>query len=243
MIRKRIGELLVERGVLTREQLESGLAAQRQTRKRLGVTLLELGLLSEVHLAQALAESLQLATVDLAQVTVDWSAVHLLRATFCESHLLFPFAVEGKGTPTKRVLVALADPLDAAAVQEIEFTTGLEVAPFVSTHSQIRGAILRYYHKVTETPPPAMWARPASGLRPLPDDEPPTVVGEELPARATPASKTMTSVARDLDFLFGRTDEEEPVEKLERKFWTLMRILAKKGQVTREEFLKELDEP
>jgi hypothetical protein len=225
MVRKRIGELLVERGVLTRAQLEAGLAAQGQSRKRLGVTLLELGLLSEVHLAQALADSLQLATVDLTQLPVDWSAVHLLRAAFCEAHGLFPFAVEGRGTPSRRLMVALSDPLDGPALQEIAFTTGLEVAPFVSTLSQIRTAIFRYYHKAPGAP----------------EEEPPTVVGEELPLKAPP-TQSRSEVARDLDFLFGRGEEDEPAEKLERKFWALMRILARKGLVTREEFLKELED-
>ncbi len=238
MSRKRIGDLLLERGLLTREQLEEGLKAQQLGRKRLGATLLDLGLLSEVHLAQALAESLALATVDLTQVAVDWSAVHLLRATFCESNGLFPFAVEGKGTPSRRVLVAMSDPLNAAAVQEIEFTTGVPVGPFVSTHSQIRAAILRYYHKQPDglpAPPPRPPAVPLEG-----EDEPPMVLGEELPA---PARKAAASeVARDLDFLFGRAEEEPPSETLERKFWALMRILARKGLVSREEFARELDE-
>jgi hypothetical protein len=126
-------------------------------------------------------------------------------------------------------MVALSDPLDGPALQEIEFTTGLKVAPFVSTLSQIRAAILRYYRKAPGSP--------AGG----PDEEPPTVVGEELPPRPPPAP-ALSEVARDLDFLFGRTEDDEPAEKLERKFWALMRILARKGLVTREEFLKELED-
>lgn len=239
MSRKRIGELLLERGLLTREQLEAGLKAQQLSRQRLGATLLELGLLSEVHLAQALAESLTLATVDLSQVAVDWSAVHLLRSTFCEANGLFPFAVEGKGTPSKRVMVAMADPLNTAAVQEIEFTTGLMVSPFVATGSQVRAAILRYYHKVPDAPglgpPPGPATAQVLGSG---DDEPPMVLGRELPA---PPRKAVSEVARDLDFLFNLTEEEPPAESVERKFWALMRILARKGLVSREEFLEELE--
>jgi len=244
MDRKRIGELLLERGILTPEQLEAGLKAQQLTRQRLGVTLVELGMLSEVHLAQALAETLRLPTVDLTQVPVDWSAVHLLRSTFCEANALFPFTVEGKGTPTKRVLVAMSDPLNTAAVQEIEFTTGLAVSLFVSTHSQVRAAILRYYHKVPEAGTAASPAPRPATARVLPglEEEPPMVLGEELPARAAGARKAVSEVVRDLDFLFGREEEEPPSEALERKFWALMRVLARKGLVTREEFLKELEE-
>ena len=74
MARKRIGELLLERGAITKEQLESGLLAQKRTRQRLGVTLVQQGVLTEIQLAQALAQSLSLATVDLSQVIVNGTA-------------------------------------------------------------------------------------------------------------------------------------------------------------------------
>lgn len=234
MARRPIGELLVERGAITRDQLEAGLSAQRRTRQRLGVTLLQQGVLSEVHLAQVLAESLSLATVDLAQVQVDWSAVHMLRARFCEAHELFPFAVDGKGTGARRLLVALADPLDHAAIEEIEFTTGLRVGAYVATHGQVRQAILRYYHKQGDAPPA---------------DEAPMVVGEVLPpdpaprpTATAPPARALDPVGRELDALFGqRPGEETDVEKLERKFWALLRVMQRKGLITRDEFLAELE--
>lgn len=256
MSQKRIGELLLERGAITREQLEAGLAAQSHSRQRLGTTLVAQGVITEVLLAQVLAQSTGLATVDLTQLPVDWSAVHLLRTAFCERHELFPFAIDGKGTAHKQVMVALSDPLNQAALEEIEFTTGLKVAPFVSTLSQIRGAILRYYHKVSDPPSePAAERAPSMRLGPVGGaDEPPMVLGRELGAsRQAPspspsgesrkAKRPPSSVAEDLDFLFGRSaDEEDASEKLEHKFWALMRLLTKKGLVTREEFLKELED-
>lgn len=267
MSRKRIGELLVERRAITQAQLDAGLVAQKRTRQRLGVTLIQQGVISEVQLAQVLGQSLGLATVDLTQVQVDWSAVHMLRARFCESHELFPFAIEGKGTPTKKLMVALSDPLNQGAMEEIEFTTGLKVAPYVSTHSQIRAAILRYYHKVSDAEAqaraPVSVATGSVRLEPS-EDEPPMVVGEEIisasnplpPGTPDPAlekfirerqsqsqakKKAGAGVAKDLDFLFGGGGDEDPMEKLERRFWALMRIMARKGLITREEFLKEVD--
>jgi hypothetical protein len=238
---KRIGELLLERGAISQEQLEAGLAAQKRTRQRLGVTLIQQGVLTEVQLAQVLAQSLSLATVDLAQVQVDWSAVHMLRSRFCEAHELFPFAIDGKGTASKRLLVALSDPLNHAAIEEIEFTTGLSVGSYVTSHSQVRQAILTYYHKKPGTPVSR-------------GDEAPMIVGEEIISVLTPmpapaaapaaaaAKKKADPVARDLDFLFGqRPDEESDTEKVERKFWALLRIMQRKGLITRDEFLAELE--
>ncbi|MBL8913984.1 MAG: general secretion pathway protein GspE [Archangium sp.] len=246
MARKRIGELLLERGAISKTQLEAGLAAQKRTRQRLGVTLISQGVLTEVQLAQVLAQSLNLGTVDLTQVQVEWAAVHMLRDRFCETHELFPFAIDGKGTKEKKLLVAMSDPLNQPAIEEIEFTTGLPVAPYVSTHSQVRGAILRYYHKASPAEAAAR-ARPPAPIPPQPDDEPPVMMGEEIissanPMPPQPGKKTSTSMSRDLDFLFGaRPDEETDVEKLERRFWALLRLLQRKGVMTRDEFLAEVD--
>ncbi|MDP1825295.1 MAG: hypothetical protein Q8L48_18710 [Archangium sp.] len=248
MARKRIGELLLERGAISKEQLESGLAAQKRTRQRLGVTLIQQGVLSEIQLAQVLAQSLSLSTVDLNQVQVDWSAVHMLRTRFCETHELFPFAIDGKGTANKRLLVAMSDPLNQAATEEIEFTTGLTVTAYVSTHSQVRAAILRYYHKASPADAAAR-ARPAPAPVAV-EEDPPMVMGEEIVSQLSPvaeeapspAKKKGGSVAKDLDFLFGeRPDEDSEVEKMERRFWALLRIMQRKGLITRDEFLAELE--
>lgn len=245
MSRKRIGELLLDRGAINRQQLDAGLQAQQRTRQRLGVTLIQLGAISEVQLAQVLAQSLGLATVDLAAVQVDWSAVHLLRARFCESHELFPFAID-KTPPGKRVMVALSDPLNQPAVEEIEFTTGLAVAPYVSTHSQIRAAILRYYHKVA--PDTVERAGPLVSRGPI-AEEPPTVVGQEITSHQvelqaqSPQKSARSRAAKDLDYLFGKDGHTEATETVEHRFWALMRLLERKGLISRDEFLKELGDP
>ncbi|MCY1040288.1 general secretion pathway protein GspE [Corallococcus sp. bb12-1] len=286
MARKRIGELLVERGAITPAQLEAGLTAQRQTRQRLGVTLIGQGAITEATLAQALSEALEMPQVDLAALTPDWAAVHLLRARFCEQHDLFPFALESVGG-RRQLVVAMADPLNLTAIEEIEFTSGLKVSGRVTALSAVRGAILRYYHKVpvaagprTGGPgaAPARPARPAPPPRaPVPvDDDEEVIVGEELPASEKTQRTSLADLIRereeqakrrrsggaspspaqdkpkppaggvldDLDYLFGQAAREEPdrLEELERRFWALMRIMARKGLLSSEEFRRELDD-
>src|SRR5512140_85436 len=97
MSRKRIGEILLERGAITPEQLEAGLKAQRQTQQRLGTTLVSQGAITEPMLVQALSDALEIPVVDLATATPDWAAVHLVRARFCEQHEVFPLALESVG--------------------------------------------------------------------------------------------------------------------------------------------------
>ncbi|WP_375768404.1 general secretion pathway protein GspE [Archangium gephyra] len=266
MARKRIGELLLERGAITAAQLEAALQAQQRTHQRLGAALVSLGAITEKTLAHALSEALGVPVIDLGTRPPDWSAIHLLRSRFCEQHDLFPVALESVGG-RRLLVVAMADPLDAAGLQEMEFTTGLKVSPRVAPLSAVRTAIQRYYHR----PAPA----PAQAPEPIPDaledDIEEIIVGEELPpgettrrvsleqliqereqerrrkrGQARPAgAKPAGDVSAALDSLFGDSAPAEPVdrvEELERKFWALMRIMARKGLLTNEEFTRELDD-
>src|SRR6187431_2673143 len=145
MARKRIGELLLERGAISTAQLDAALLAQQRTRQRLGATLVAQGAITEKTLAHALSEALGVPVMDLTGRAPDSSTLHLLRARFCEQHDLFPISVENVGG--RRVLVvAMADPLDTAALQEMEFTTGMKVSPRVAPLSAVRACIQRDYH-------------------------------------------------------------------------------------------------
>ena len=219
MARKRLGELLLERGVLTQPQLDACLATQKQTRQRLGVLLVEKGYITEADLTSALSEALGVALAILEPP--DWTAVHMLRPRFCEQNDLFPFGITRTGG-RKQLLVAMADPLNTPAIQEIEFTTGLVVGVRLAALSTIRSAIVRYHHKGQGQPSPSS------------DD---VIVGEELAPEAPPAE-----LQEDLAFLFGTAIEPPAVEKLEKKFWALMRVLARKGIVSKEDFARELNE-
>jgi hypothetical protein len=289
MSRKRIGEILLERGAITTAELDAGLKAQRQTQQRLGATLVSLGAITEPMLVQALSEALEIPVVDLRAIAPDWAAVHLVRARFCEQHEVFPYALESVGG-RRQLVVAMTDPLNKSAVEEIEFTTGLKVSPRVAALSGVRAAILRYYHKATPSaaaspsrPAPAAApsaargaaqrpAAPATPSRASPpeDDDEEVIVGEEVPpgentARTSLAeligkreaqrrkkrgkgeskghSSSTSGVLDDLEYLVGDLREEpNRVEELERKFWALMRIMARKGMLTNEEFTRELDD-
>ena len=245
MARKRLGDLLLERGAVTRPQLEACLKAQQQTQERLGVLLVQKGYLTEDQLATALSEALGIPLIQLDSAP-DWSAVHMLRPRFCEQNDLFPFGLD-RGGERKQLLVAMADPLNTPAIQEIEFTTGLAVGIRLAALSAIRAAIVRYYHKGQGQPGPTPAQKPAAPagrgvvrvVAPAEEEEEEAIiVGEELP----PAAPSRAGLKDDLAFLFGAPPEAEAVEKLEKKFWALMRVLARKGVVSKEDFARELDE-
>lgn len=261
MARKRIGELLVERKAITPDQLEQGLAHHRKTRQRLGVALIQLGFLTESALAQVLSQALSIPAIDLETIQPEWGAIHMLRSRFCESHDLFPYAMEGaKGR--KLLLVAMSDPMNVPALEEIEFSTGLKVSPRIATLSAVRRSIMRWYHKVnpdtaqldahtmtiiqkgevTHQVPPeeeVLQGEPLGAEDPVPTDR--SALVEMIKERES-KTKARDSIASDLDFLFGKRDDANPVEALEQKFWALMRLMAKKGLISKDEFSAELDE-
>lgn len=255
MARKRLGELLLERGAISPAQLEAALTTQRTTRARLGTILVDQGALSEEALCQVLSEALRIPQVDLSTVQPEWGAVHSLRARFCDQHALFPYALQTPRGGRKVLSVAITDPLNVPAIEEIEFTTGLKVQPRLATPSAVKRAILRWYHKVDPDQVPGEVVRPGGGALHVVDEEEDVTLsaGEPLPADwvpeddealvvgtpAEPASRR--SVDRDLAYLVGGLDVADPVEELERKFWALLRIMARKGLLTAEEFKKELE--
>jgi hypothetical protein len=270
MSRKRIGELLVEQGAITPVQLEEGLAHQAQSGQRLGVALIQKGFITEEQLAAVLSAALEIPLVSLSALTPDWAAVHMLRARFCEQHELFPYALTSVAG-RKQLVVAMSDPLNAAAIEEIEFTTGLKVQPQLAPVSQVRAAILRYHHKVAPAQPEAPQPAPSVPSVPSPrrptrpevkadsDDE--VIEGELLdePSRKDVAAraeleelvrereraafgKSNGDLSTDLDYLFGVRKEPDQLEQLERKFWALMRIMARKGLISKDEFAEALGE-
>jgi Type II secretion system (T2SS), protein E, N-terminal domain len=235
MARRRLGEVLLARGAITKTQLEEALAYARRTRQRLGGALVQKGHLTEEALVQALSESLGLAAVDLSRVFVDWNAVKLLAAPVCEAYGLFPYAIETlKGR--KRLLVAMVDPLNLSAVEEVEFTSGLQVSARLAPQAAVHAAILRHYHQVSLPAEAAEEDEVIEGEEIRPTPAPPRIA----PVAALSAQGQLSRPDYPADFL----DDGLADELWRRRFWALVRLLVKKGIFTKDEVnqaLRELD--
>ncbi len=260
MARKRLGELLLERQIIDRKQLEHALAYQRQTGHRLGTALVALGFMTELQLCEALGQALGLRAVRMPPEQLNWDALHTLRSRFCEANDLFPLEIEDQAPGRKRLVVAMADPLNLPAIEEMEFTTGMKVVPVIATLSGIRAAIRRHYLKQSDSQPGTMTVvRPGGGEQVIGDaaEDLPTLSpddAQEVTERTALADLIKERMERrrkqrasspaddDMQYLFGMKPEssDAALEKLERQFWALLRIMAKKGLITRDEFLHEL---
>jgi type IV pilus assembly protein PilB len=139
--RRRLGELLVETGLLTGDQLTDALERQKGAGKRLGQVLMEMGFLSEEEIAFALAMQLKMPFIDLRDYPLEREVVEFIPEEICRKFTCI--GVERKGNVLH---VSMADPTDLNMIQELQFITGFNIQPAISTAAQIADRIQRYYH-------------------------------------------------------------------------------------------------
>jgi Type II secretion system (T2SS), protein E, N-terminal domain len=154
--RSRLGDVLIDAGVLTREQLERALAEQAAWGGRLGQILLNLGLVEEGNLASAIGRQLGLRVVDLDRLKLTAGVSQLLPLEVAERYGVMPL---GRRDEPRRLLLACFDPTMAEAVAEAQRASGLKGEVYVATSSAIERAIRRvYYGEATPAPVPGAGA-------------------------------------------------------------------------------------
>lgn len=190
-VAKRIGELLVEGGVISQSQLEQALFAQRKDGRKLGQLLVELGLVSEVQVTQTLSRQLSVPWVSLYHVDFSRSLLNLVPHETAEKYGLIPIFVRRVRKHGETLYVAMDDPTNEAAIAEVARASRLPVKPMIACPSDIRSAIRVYY--LGESPEPApppvsealppIAAVPARPVRPEPPPPPtPAAVPEPVSA-------------------------------------------------------------
>ncbi|MDE7253284.1 MAG: Flp pilus assembly complex ATPase component TadA [Acetatifactor sp.] len=139
----RLGELLVNSRLLTEEQLASALTEHRKAGKKLGEYLVEQNIVNEDNLVMALSQQLGLDTVDLANVTVEKSILDLVSIDVLKKNVVFPYSFREDNLSVLRV--AMADPLDYNAQDDINLITNYQVEPVVATSRSIMMAIDKFF--------------------------------------------------------------------------------------------------
>lgn len=138
--RKRLGELLVEKGIITREQLKEALALQKSTGKKLGEVLISQNLISEAQMAEVLQEQLGIPFVDLNKVTLEPKLAEYIPFMLAKRHTLIPIKEENG-----KLYIAMEDPLNFAAVDDVKRVSKMDVVPLISFGEAIKNAINRLY--------------------------------------------------------------------------------------------------
>lgn len=141
--RVRLGDLLIESGAITPGQLSKALEKQKGTNKKLGEALVDEGFLTEEKIAEALSKQLGMQQVDLQNVTVDENILPLVSVQVLKKNVLMPYAFK-EGSKSV-LLVAMANPLDYYAIEDIQIITNYQVEPVIATTRSIMLAIDKYF--------------------------------------------------------------------------------------------------
>ncbi len=138
---ERLGEILLEDNLITPEQLRKGLDHQIAHGGPLGRALVKMGFLSDEDLTMAVAQQYGLPAANLAELDVDPNAVKLIPMETALRHQVLPVSWFGA-----TLTVAMADPTNVFALDDIKFRTGFNVEPVVASETEVLAAIQRYYN-------------------------------------------------------------------------------------------------
>lgn len=139
----RLGDVLVNSGIITAEDLQKGLELQKGSGRKLGETLVDAGITTEENIAKALSSQLGYEMVDLQDITIEEEILNLIPVNILKKYSMLPFEYSATGMNVLRV--AMADPMNMAAMDDINIITNLQVEPVVATSQDIMLALDRYF--------------------------------------------------------------------------------------------------
>lgn len=139
----RLGDVLINEGTITRQQLEQALSEQQGTGKKLGEVLVDNGTVTEEGIANALSKQLHYDMVDIQNINVDPDILNLVPLNILKKNVVFPFEYAEDNANVLRV--AMADPMDMYAQDDISIITNCHVEPVVATTRSIMLAIDKYF--------------------------------------------------------------------------------------------------
>src|SRR5436309_15685530 len=142
---RRLGDLLVADGLLTPAQLQKALGEQKGSTEKLGSVLIKLGFINEEQLIGFLSRQYGVPSITLAQLEIDPGVLRLVPAAIAKKYEVIPVSKMGSS-----LAVAMADPTNVFALDDIAFMTNLQVLPLVAWQTAIRKAIDRYYDSKTD---------------------------------------------------------------------------------------------
>ncbi|MDD5465867.1 MAG: hypothetical protein PHP73_05965 [Candidatus Omnitrophica bacterium] len=142
---KQLGELLLDRGIINQAQLDQALAVQRDKGGLIGEILVELGFVKEDDIAQSLTAQYGFPYLPLGSYDVNAEITGIIPGRVARQYLLVPIDKIGNN-----LTLAMSNPLNVQAIEDVELLSGCSVQTFVSTSSDIKRAIEKYYSKDKE---------------------------------------------------------------------------------------------
>lgn len=264
----RLGELLLRANLITELQLKTALAEQQKWGGKLGKILVDMNYVSEDILIKALSKQLNIARANLDAIQVPPQILEKLDRTFCEQNLVVPCAYSHND---RAVQVAMFDPTNLRALDELKFRTGLRVVPALAGQKAIAQAIGRLFHseslrddgdegefkvtgnsgstivrKVAEIEAQAARAAAAAAGQSAPPPPPQPPPQAPVPAWQPQASYGLSVPPNPAAAPTGNAALEE-LDKLQKRqtkaIKTVLELLIEKGVFSREEYMAWLNRP
>jgi type IV pilus assembly protein PilB len=139
----RIGDILVAAGAITEEQLEEALAHQKETGGKLGNTLLEMGFISQEMLITLLTQQLGIDYIELKGAKIEDNILHMVPEAMVAKYKILPIEIDPDNPNILKI--AMSDPMDINAIDDIGLVTNMQVEPMLAMEDQINDAIGKYY--------------------------------------------------------------------------------------------------
>lgn len=137
---KRLGELLLERLLITQEQLTEALKYQQSNKLMLGEALVEIGLITYDDLMEVLSIQLGVPYINLYKVAIEEKTISLVDSNFAKRFSVIPVKLKDN-----KLILAMLDPLDIVAIDEIERATGFEIEPIIASPPEIEKLLDQHY--------------------------------------------------------------------------------------------------
>ena len=143
---QRLGDLLVKEKVITKEQLEQALKAQRETGGRLGAILVKLNFLTDEDVTNFLSRQYGVPAINLNYFEIDAAVVKLIPQETAKRYQILPLSRVGAS-----LTIAMVDPTNVFAMDDIKFMTGFNIEPVVASENAIMDAIAKAYSEPAPT--------------------------------------------------------------------------------------------
>jgi len=201
----RLGDLLLKEKRITPEQLQEALTYQKQKGGKLGFALVSLGYAKEAEITALLSKQFGVPSIAIGQFQIDPAVIKLVPAETAQKYQIIPLSRSGA-----TLTIAMTDPTNVFAMDDIKFMTGYNVEPVVASETEVDEALQRYYGKATASS--GSDATPSTGQSAL---EAASQALENMPQLDDPGDVEVLSEFEEISAeALARQGEEAPVIKL-----------------------------
>jgi type IV pilus assembly protein PilB len=218
---ERIGDLLVKKNIISHEQLQKALEEQRSKGGRVGSNLIKLGYIQENELVNFLSEQFGVPSINLSEFEISPEVIDIIPEDIARRYLVIPVSRNG---PT--LTIAMADPSNIFAIDDIKFLTGYNIEVVVASEISIIEAIKKYYGKDRDYSESILTVKDYSQEE---EEEPSSFPFEDNVKDVDDIDSLVQGAIEDIEVVKEKEEEEEVVREVEAPIIKLVNSILIKG--------------